>query len=95
MPAVTFESKLADDGSLAIPRTAVEELGLHPGDEVRVRLEAANGTRDQASLNVAVSELLDEARQLAAEAGRPSDDPYELAFGEMVKEKYRRQGFIL
>jgi bifunctional DNA-binding transcriptional regulator/antitoxin component of YhaV-PrlF toxin-antitoxin module len=44
MDAVTFASKLRDDGSVAIPKEAVEELGLHPGDELTVRVEPANGT---------------------------------------------------
>lgn len=41
MAAVTFASRLKDDGSLTIPNHAVEELGLHPGDEVHVRVEPA------------------------------------------------------
>ena len=41
MAAVTFASKLKDDGSLTVPKDAVEELGILPGDRVRVRLESA------------------------------------------------------
>ena len=95
MPAVTFASKLATDGSVAVPREAVEELGLHPGDEVRVRVEAATGTHDQDSLDSALSDLLEEARRLAPQPGLSPSDLQESAFGQVLKEKYRKQGFAL
>ncbi len=52
MAAVTFGSKLKNDGSLTMPKQAVEELGIHPGDEVRVRVEAGNenGERTQPAM---------------------------------------------
>ena len=40
MAAIIFASKLNNDDSLTMPRRAIEELGLHPGDEVQVRVEA-------------------------------------------------------
>ena len=40
MAAIIFASKLNNDDSLTIPRRAIEELGLHPGDEVQVSVEA-------------------------------------------------------
>ena len=51
MAEVTFASRLKDDGSLAVPKHAVEELGIRPGDHVRVRVEAANenGARTQST----------------------------------------------
>lgn len=39
MAAITFASRLQEDGSLFIPKEAVDELGLHPGDEVQVQIE--------------------------------------------------------
>ena len=41
MAATTFESTLNAEGLLIVPQTAVEELGLHPGDAVHVRIESA------------------------------------------------------
>lgn len=37
MAAVIFSSKVNDDGSLTMPKKAVEELGLHPPDEGQAR----------------------------------------------------------
>lgn len=39
MAAVTFASKLKSDGNLTMPKHAVEELGIHPGDYVTVSVE--------------------------------------------------------
>ena len=47
MPAVTFASKLNPGGSLTMPKHAVEKLGIHPGDQVWVRVEAANENGDR------------------------------------------------
>ena len=49
MAAVTFASKLKKDGSLTMPKRAAEELGIHPGDSVRVRVEAAGGADNQST----------------------------------------------
>src|SRR5205085_8513298 len=60
MAALTFESKLRRDGSLAVPEEVVERLNLHPGDEVRVQIEAANGlpTAIPTALQQAVSAMI-------------------------------------
>jgi antitoxin component of MazEF toxin-antitoxin module len=95
MAAVTFASKLKEDGSLTIPQEAVEELGLHPGDEVQVRVEAANGIATSASpkmLDEVLKDLLAEAERLEPQPGKESNDPHERAFGEIIKEKYRKMG---
>ena len=93
MAGVTFASKLKGDDSLTIPKRAVEELGLHPGDEVQVRVEAANGNADQAYYDREIANLLEEASRLKPEPGNSSSDPHEAAFGEIMKEKFRKQGF--
>ncbi len=95
MAAVTFASKLNDDGSLTMPRKAVEELGIHPGEEVQVRVEVTTGAADQARYNQTIAELLEEAKRIKREPGIPSSDPHEAEFGEIMKEKYRTQGFSL
>lgn len=43
MESATFEAKLSKDGSLALPQRVVAELGIHPGDEIHVHVEAVNG----------------------------------------------------
>jgi bifunctional DNA-binding transcriptional regulator/antitoxin component of YhaV-PrlF toxin-antitoxin module len=100
MAAVTFASKLQDDGSLVVPQEAVEALGLHPGDEVRVRVEAANGISpseqpDQAELQRRAERLFEEADRLVPEPGRPLTDPYEAAWAQGVEEKARKMGLKL
>ena len=37
---IHFATRLQKDGSLHVPQTAIEELGLRPGDAVRVSLDA-------------------------------------------------------
>ena len=39
MTAITFAGQLAADGSLTVPKEAVDELGLHPGDAVQIHIE--------------------------------------------------------
>jgi antitoxin component of MazEF toxin-antitoxin module len=95
MATISFASKLKDDDSLTMPREVIEELGLHPGDEVQLRVEAANGTADQTYYNQVIAELLEEARNVKPEPGKPGNDPQEAEFGEIMKEKYRKQGFHL
>lgn len=82
MAAVTFASKLNDDGSLAIPREAVEALGLHPGDDVEVRIEAANGAGqrqelDQGALQAKFERFFDNLDTLTFETPTrfPNSDP--------------------
>jgi len=47
MTATTFASRLKKDGSLAVPATAIDALGLHPGDEVQVQLVVTNGKNER------------------------------------------------
>jgi bifunctional DNA-binding transcriptional regulator/antitoxin component of YhaV-PrlF toxin-antitoxin module len=42
MADVMFDSKLEDDGTLVVPKQAVEELGIHPGDRVRVHIHGSS-----------------------------------------------------
>lgn len=42
MAAVTFASKLKSDGTLTIPKQAVEELGVQTGDYVKVSVESTH-----------------------------------------------------
>ena len=42
MAATIFASRLREDGSLAVPSTAIDALGLHPGDEVQVQIVVLN-----------------------------------------------------
>src|SRR5438874_9104045 len=44
MSAYTFESKIQSDGSVSVPMEAAEQLDLHPGDPVTVRIETGNGS---------------------------------------------------
>ena len=81
---------------LAVPDEAIKELGLHPGDQVHVRVEAANGATaasEPKMLDEVLKDLLEEAERLEPQPDKESDDPYEHAFGEIVKAKFRRMGF--
>lgn len=96
MAAMTFASKLKEDGSFTIPQEAVESLGLHPGDEIQVRIETGDDiVHNQAYYEGKLAEFLEEAKRLKPEPGKQMKDPHEAAFGEMLKEKYRKQGFNL
>ncbi len=100
MAAVTFASKLKDDGSLTIPKEAIEELGIHPGDEVQVRIEATNGANsikdlDQAALQAKFEQFFEELDTLTFEKPTkfPNGDQAEAAFTEIMDKKYRKLGF--
>jgi len=99
MAAMTFASKLRDDGSFTIPQEAVETLGLHPGDEITVRIETHGavtiGEPDQAELQRRAALRFEEADRLAREPGKPLSDPIEAAWAEGVEEKARRMGLKL
>ena len=100
MAAMTFESKLKEDGSFLIPNEAVETLGLHPGDEIKVRIETSNGIPltdhfDQRELHRRARLLFKEADQLIREPAKPFTDPLEAAWAEGVEEKARRMGIKL
>lgn len=78
MATVTFAWKVQEDGSLMIPREAVEELGLHPGDEVQVRLEATNAADapeepDQVALQAKFERFFEDLDALTVEKAAMSD----------------------
>ncbi|HLV81253.1 MAG TPA: AbrB/MazE/SpoVT family DNA-binding domain-containing protein [Chthonomonadaceae bacterium] len=95
MSVVTFSSRLTEDGSFTIPPEAVEQLGIHPGDEIRVRIEAANGMPDQAELQRRSAKLFEEDDRTIREPGKPLTDPYEAAWAQGVEEKARKMGLKL
>ena len=99
MAGLTFAAKLKEDGSLVIPQQAVETLGLHPGDEITVRIEtsgtAASEGPDQAELQRRAALRFAEADLLAREPGPALTDPLEAAWGRGVEEKARRMGLDL
>lgn len=79
MATVTFASKLKEDGSLTIPREAVEELGLHPGDEIQLRVEATNRAEDlegpdQAVLQAKFEQFFEDLDNLTTE--KPTRDDH-------------------
>ena len=96
MAAMTFASRLQADGSFIIPPEAVETLGLHPGDEIQVRIETPHDALpDQIELQRRAALLFAEADQLKREPGKPLTDPLEAAWAQGVEEKARRMGLKL
>ena len=99
MAAMTFASKLNDDGSFTIPREAVETLGLRPGDDITVRIEATGGgpigRPDQAELQRRAALRFEEADRLVREPGKLLSEPMEAAWAAGVEEKARRMGLNL
>lgn len=100
MAGVTFAAKLRDDGSLPMPKEAADELGLHPGDEVQVRVEprsgaAHTGEPDQVTLQARFERFFDQLDTLTFEepTTQPAGDPAEAAFAEAMDDKYRKLGF--
>lgn len=100
MAAATFASKLKDDGSLFVPSETVKELGLHPGDEVHVQVEAANGAGrieqpDQAALQAKFERFFNNLDTLTFEKPTtfPDGDQTEAAFTEAMDRKYCKLGF--
>ncbi|MCW3096755.1 MAG: hypothetical protein JWL77_2373 [Chthonomonadaceae bacterium] len=100
MTTVTFASKFNEDGSLTIPREVVEKLGLHPGDEVQVRIEATDEANDlegpeQAALQAKFERFFAELDTLTFEKPTkfPDGDQAETAFTEIMDKKYRKLGF--
>jgi hypothetical protein len=79
---------------------AFRMLGLHPGDEIRVRIETANGASsleapDQTDLQRRSALLFEEAGRLVREPGKPLTDPLEAAWAKGVEQKARRMGLKL
>jgi len=100
MAGVSFEATLREDGSLTIPGEAIDVLGLHPGDQVRVKVESAHGMLpddepDQAVLRARAARRFAEADLLVREPGKPLRDPFEAAWAAGVEEKARRMGIEL
>ena len=92
MAAITFVSKLKEDASLTIPREAVEELGLRPGDEVQLQVKTKNGTSqieepDQDALQAKFDRFFDDLDTLTFEKPVPfsNGDQTETAFREIMK----------
>lgn len=100
MVAITFELKMGENGTLTIPVEAVEQLGIHPGDEVRVRVEAAEPRRraleqEQESLQAKIDDFFAGMSHdtFQKPSKLPSGDEAEDAFVAAMDEKYRRLGF--
>jgi bifunctional DNA-binding transcriptional regulator/antitoxin component of YhaV-PrlF toxin-antitoxin module len=100
MAALTFASRLKEDSSFTIPQEAVETLGLHPGDEIMIRIEVTNGLTpieapDQAELQRLAACRFEEADRLVREPGQPLTDSLEAAWAEGIEEKARKIGLKL
>jgi bifunctional DNA-binding transcriptional regulator/antitoxin component of YhaV-PrlF toxin-antitoxin module len=99
MAAMTFASKLKDDGTFTVPQEAVKTLGLHPGDEITIRIEttdaAYTGEPNQVELQRRAARCFAEADSLVREPGKSLSDPLEAAWAAGVEEKARRMGIKL
>ena len=99
MAVMTFASKLKEDGTFTIPQEAVDTLGLHPGDEITIRIETRNGSHfeapDQAELQRRAALCFEEADRIVREPGKPLSDPIEAAWAAGVEEKARKMGLKL
>ena len=100
MAAITFASKLKEDGSLTIPTEAAERLGLRSGDEVQVRVEAAHTNTssresDQNELQAKFDQFFEGLEGLTFDKPSkfPEGDPAETAFVSAMDEKYSKLGF--
>ena len=100
MSAVTFASKLKKDGSLVMPKEVAEQLGLHPGDQVQVWVEVANGATpikepDQEAIQAKFERFFDNLNTLTFEKPThyPNGDLSEVAFTQVMDEKYQKLGF--
>lgn len=99
MAAMSFASKLKDDGTFTIPQEAVRTLGLHPGDEITIRIET-NGTgtieeSDQTELHRRAALRFEEADQVVRDPAKSLSDPVEATWAAGVEEKARRMGIKL
>lgn len=61
MTSITFVSKLTIDGSLQVPDGAVNELGLHPGDLLQVKIETSPSSEEQLETSQSAINMLTEA----------------------------------
>jgi hypothetical protein len=81
-----------------------EELAAHAGEFKGRRLrviilptedKVAGAGTDQTTLRETAMRLFTEADTIAREPGKPSGDPHEKTFGEIVTEKHRKIGLKL
>jgi hypothetical protein len=80
-----------------------EELATQAGKFTGRRLRiiilpetiGAGANADQTTLRETATRLFSEADTLEREPGKPSSDPHERTFGEIVTEKYRKIGLKL
>ena len=81
-----------------------EELSTHAeefkGRKLRLivlpeEAEATGALTDEQKLREIAARLRAEADNLEREPGKPSSDPYQTAFGEIIAEKYRKMGLKL
>lgn len=98
MAVYTFTSKLNEDDMVLIPTEIIQKLGIHSGDEIQLQVAETNGTDHKARLeqdqyNLLAIQLLEEARNVTPERGKAVHDPTEAKYVEVLKEKYRKQGF--
>lgn len=97
MRPITLAVRASEDGTLTIPRGVVESLGLRPGEEAEIRLEADITDRLADSLDItdAITRLFHESDELVPEPGAPLTDPLEATWGAGVEAKYRAMGLSL
>lgn len=77
----------AIDGTIL--RERVERL-LEEGEAIE-----RESSKQELTLADALAPLLDKAKYVQREEPMPYTDPYEIAFGEIMKDKYRKMGFKL
>ncbi len=97
MTAVTVAVTASDDGTLTIPKHVAEALGLYPGQEAELVVEARNGRMDAESpdYDSILDSLFAETDNLVLEPGKPLTDPYEAQWGAAVEDKFRKMGLKL
>jgi hypothetical protein len=73
----------------------VTQAGKFKGRRLRVIIlpsEASKASAEQTTLRETAMRLFSEADTIEREPGKPSSDPHEKAFGEIVAEKHRKMG---
>jgi antitoxin component of MazEF toxin-antitoxin module len=101
MATITFATKLKSDGSLKIPKEAVNRLGLHPGDEVQVNVETIPNLhtpeeKEQAKLQSQFDTFFAELDISTFESPEnvSRTDVVEVGFSEAMEEKFHQLGFV-
>jgi hypothetical protein len=97
LATVTITVMASEDGTVTIPRDAVEKLGFHPGERAHIALASGEIAETSSDLDYdsILDRLFDEAANLVLEPGEPLSDPLEAAWGAGVEEKYRKMGLKL